>query len=143
MARSPKTPHEAFTAAFGEMKMPNAPDVDALMATHRRNLEVLAEANRLAMEGAQAMLKRQAELAQQAMGAFTEGLQQLATAEAPNAKAARQAKLMKEAYERTVRNAKEMADLISRANSEALNLLNRRIGEAMEEVEALLSKVGG
>ncbi len=143
MARSPKTPHEAFTAAFGEMKMPHAPDVDALMATHRRNLEVLAEANRLAMEGAQAMLKRQAELAQQAMGAFTEGLQQLATAEAPNAKAARQAKLMKEAYERTVRNAKEMADLISRANSEALNLLNRRIGEAMEEVEALLSKVGG
>lgn len=142
MARNPNTPHEAFTAAFGEMKMPKVPDVDALMATHRRNLEVLAEANRLAMEGAQAMLKRQAELAQQAMGAFTEGLQQLATAEPPSAKAARQAKLMKEAYERAVRNTKEMADLISRANSEALNLLNTRIGEAMDEVETLLSKAG-
>jgi phasin family protein len=143
MARSPKTPHEAFTAAFGEMKVPKAPDVDALMATHRRNLEVLAEANRLAMEGAQAMMKRQAELAQQAMGAFTEGLQQLSKAEAPGAKAARQAKLMKEAYERTVRNSQELADLIRRANSEALNLLNKRIGEAMGEVEALLSKAGG
>lgn len=140
MARSPKTPHEAFSAAFGEVKMPKAPDVDALMATHRRNLEVLAEANRLAMEGAQAMMKRQAELAQQAMGAFTEGLQELAKAEAPGAKAARQAKLMKEAYERTVRNSQEMADLIRRANADALNLLNKRIAEAMQEVETLLTK---
>ena len=142
MARSPQTPREAFTAAFGEMKMPKAPDVDALMAAHRRNLEVLAEANRLAMEGAQAMLKRQAELAQQAMSAFTEGLQELAKAEAPGAKAARQAKLMKEAYERSVRNTQEMADLIRRANADALTLLNKRIGEAMEEVEALLAKAG-
>ncbi len=142
MARSPKTPHEAFTAAFSEMKMPKAPDMEALMATHRRNLEVLAEANRLAMEGAQAMIKRQAELAQQAMGAFTEGLQELSKAEAPSARAARQAKLMKEAYERTVRNSQEMMDLVRRANADALNLLNRRIGEAMEEVETLLTKAG-
>ncbi|MDE2333420.1 MAG: phasin family protein [Rhodospirillales bacterium] len=142
MTRSPKAPHEAFAAAFGEMKMPKAPDLDALMATHRRNLEVLAEANRLAMEGAQAMFKRQAELAQQAMGAFTDGLQELSKAEAPGARAARQAKLMKEAYDRTVRNSQEMMDLIRRANADALNLLNKRIGEAMEEVETLLAKAG-
>lgn len=143
MSRSPKTPHEAFTTAFGEMKLPKAPDVDALMATHRRNLEVLAQANRLAMEGAQAMFKRQAELAQQAMSAFTDGLQELTTAEAPNVRAARQAKLMKQAYERSVRNTHEMADLVSRANSEALNLVSKRIAEAMDEVEQLLVKAGG
>lgn len=143
MSRMPKTPHEAFTAAFGEMKLPKAPDMEALLATHRRNVEVLAEANRLAVEGAQAMLKRQAELAQQAMSAFTEGLQELSTAEPPGAHAARQAKLMKQAYERTVRNAREMADLVARANTEALELLNTRISEAMEEVAQLLSKAGG
>jgi phasin family protein len=60
--------------------------------------------------------------------------------ETPQAKAAKQAELLKRAYERAVSNTKELSDLITRSNGEAIGLLNRRFTEAMDEVKLLVSK---
>jgi phasin family protein len=46
--------------------------------------------------------------------------------------------MLKRAYERAVANTMEMSDLIRRANGEALDLLNKRVAEAMDEVKALV-----
>ena len=37
---------------------------------------------------------------------------------------------------------KEIADLIQRANGEALSLINRRFAEAMDEVKTMAEKSG-
>src|ERR1700757_1841073 len=42
-------------------------DVEALMACQRRNIEALSQANQLAVEGIQAVAKRQIEIARQTM----------------------------------------------------------------------------
>lgn len=119
---------------FGQM-----PDMQALMEAQRRNLEALAAANRIAMEGAQALARRNMEILQQTMTEMTEAAQRLASAEAsPQAKAAQQAEVLKAAYERAVANMKEIADLIQKSNGEAVGLLNRRFTEAMEEVKTLM-----
>ena len=39
-------------------------------------------------------------------------------------------------------NAKELSELIQRANGEAVEILNRRFMEAMEEMRALMEKAG-
>ena len=74
---------------------------------------------------------------QQNMAELTEAVRALSSVEAPQAKAAKQAELLKQAYERAVANMKEIGDLITHSNAEAVKLLNNRFAEAMDEVKAL------
>ena len=130
-----------MTKRFSELRFPSMiPDGSALMAAHRRNMEVLSNANRLALEGAQAVARRHMEIMQQTMTEFTEHARELTHAESPQAKAARQAELVKKSYERAVANIKDLSDLIQRSNTEALAVLSDRFTEAMDEVKLLLEK---
>jgi phasin family protein len=74
---------------------------------------------------------------------MTEAMKAMASAEAPQDKAAKQAELAKSTYEKAVSNLQELADLIQRSNSEAISLLNKRFTEAMDEVKGLVGKQGG
>ncbi len=133
---------EEFTRMLSEVKLPALPDMEALLTAQKRNIEALSAANRVALEGAQAVAQRHMEMMQQSMAELTDAMRALATTDAPQAKAARQAELLKQAYEHAVANAKEMSDLIQRANGEAIGVLNQRFAEAMDEVKALAEKAG-
>jgi phasin family protein len=71
---------------------------------------------------------------------MSETIRELASPDSPQARAAKQAELIKHAYERAVSNIKELADLIQRSNGEALGMLNQRFAEAMDEVKAMAEK---
>lgn len=140
MAKEYPNPMQEFTKLFGDLKLPNMGGAEALMAAHQRNIEALSAANRIAMEGAQTVAKRHMELMQQTMTELTDTLRGLASPGAPQEKAAEQAELLKRAYERAVSNTHEMSEVIRRANAEAVDLLNKRIAEAMDEVKTLVAK---
>ncbi len=125
---------------LGEFRMPAMPDMDALAAAQRRNIEALSTANRVALEGAQAVARRHMEIMQASVAEMTEAMKALSTADAPQDKAARQAALAKSTYEKAVANLQEIADLIQKSNSEALSVLNKRFAEAMDEVKGLVGK---
>jgi phasin family protein len=129
-----------FTRMFAEMKAPALPDMESLMAAHRRNLETLSAANRVALEGAQAVARRNMEIMQQTMSELTDGMRSFLPGENPQARAARQAEMLKSSYERAVANMHEIGDLIQQSNGEALNLLNKRFAEAVDEVKMLVDK---
>jgi len=120
------------------MKLPAMPDMDKVLGAYRRNVEVLSAANRVALEGAQAVAKRHMEIVQQTMAEMGESLKTISVTDTPQAKAAQQADLLKHAYERAVANTRELSDMIQQANAEALGLLNGRFMEAMDEVKALV-----
>ena len=148
MTKSPETQMAAFSwpgasefsKLFAEMKMPAMPDIDAFIAANKRNMETLSAANRVALEGAQAVARRHMEIMQASMQELTEGMRALAGTEAPQAKAAKQAELLKTAYEHAVANMKELGDLIQHANAEAVGLLHKRFMEAMDEVKRMAEK---
>jgi phasin family protein len=119
------------------------PDMEAFVAASRRNMETLAAANRVALEGAQAVARRHMEIVQQSMGEMTEAVRALSSVESPQAKAAKQAELLKQTYERAVGNMKEIGDLMQNSHAEAMKLLNTRFAEAMDEVKALANKSKG
>jgi len=129
-----------FTKLFADIKFPAMPDMEAFVSASRRNMETLAAANRVALEGAQAVARRHMEIVQQNMTEMTEAVRALSGTEAPQARAARQAELLKIGYERSVANIKEISDLIQRSSAEAIKLLNQRFTEAMDEVKALADK---
>ena len=129
-----------FSKFFADMKLPALPDMEILMAAHRRNMEALSAANRVALEGAQAVARRHMEIMQQSMSDLTETMRTIATTEGAQAKAAKQAEMLKVAYERAVNNMRELSELIQRSNSEAMSVINKRFAEAMDEVKALIEK---
>jgi len=135
-----KTAVEEFSRMVGEMKFPALPYTETLLGAHRRNMEALTAANRIALEGAQTVARRHMEIMQQTMTELTETMQALASADAPQAKAAKQAELLKRAYERAVANTSELSELIQRSNREALEQLNKRFTEAMGEVKRLMDQ---
>jgi phasin family protein len=130
---------EEFQKMLGQMKMPGAPDAEALMRAHQRNMEALSTANRIALEGAQAVAKRHMEIMQQTMAELNDTLKTLSAGTTPQDKAAKQAELLKAAYERAVSNTREMGELIQRANGEALGALNHRVAEAIDELTQLIA----
>jgi phasin family protein len=126
---------------FSAMKMPGMLDFQALAEAQRRNLEAMAAANRVAMEGAQAVARRNMELMQQSMAEMSEALRGMTTLDGnPANKAAQQAEMLKANYERAVGSMKELADLIQKSNGEALEVLNRRFAEALQEVQSMVKK---
>jgi phasin family protein len=128
-----------FTKVMADFKFPGM-DMEAMLASQRRNIETFSAANKVALEGAQAIAKRHMEIVQQSMTEMTEAMKALASPEAPQAKAAKQAEMMKAAYEKAVTNMRELADMIQRANGEALGLLNKRFAETMDEVKLMVEK---
>ncbi len=125
---------------FRDLKLPALPDMESVLSTYRRNIEVMSQANRVALEGAQTVAKRHMEILQEMMSELSENMKALTAVESPQAKAAKQAELLKGAYERALGHTKELSDLIQNANKEALGLLNQRFMEAIDEVKALMEK---
>lgn len=138
MASGPEMPD--FTKFFAEMKLPALPDMEAFLAANRKNIETFSAANRIALEGAQAVAKRQMEIVQSSMSEIADAMKELGSTDAPQEKAAKQAELLKQAYQRAVAHMKELSDLIRQSNAEALALINKRFEEAMDEVKALAQK---
>ena len=129
-----------FTRMFKEMTPAAMPDLEAVLAVHRRNLEAVSEANRLALEGAQAVARRHMEIMQATMAGLSGTIKEVTASGTPADRAAKQTDLLKQAYENAVSNTRELGDLIQRANAEAMQRLNDRFSEAMSEMKAFFKK---
>lgn len=127
---------------FGRMfqSVPSMPDMGGAMAGYQKNLEALAQANRIAVEGVQAVMRRQAEVVQQTIAELTETVKTLASAGMAKPDPAKNADAIKEAYTRAVAHSKELADLMQRANTEATEVLHKRVSAALDEAKALVGK---
>ncbi|WP_160000501.1 phasin family protein [Roseomonas sp. 18066] len=144
MSDAPKpTPEMDIMRLLTDFRLPAAPDMNSLAAAQRRNFEALSAANKVALEGAQAVARRHMEILQQSMTEMTSAMQGVTAESSPQEKAAKQAEMLKATYGRAVSNMQEIAELIQKSNAEALSLLNRRFAEAMDEVKGLLNKPGG
>lgn len=112
-------------------------DVEALMACQRRNIEALSQANQLAVEGVQAVARRQIEIARQAledMSALLRDWTQPASAEDRIVKNTEYAKQM---LEKSVNHGREITLLATKAGTEAADVLRKRATEGLDELREL------
>lgn len=128
---------------LGDMKLPVMPDMETVLTAYKRNLEALTDANRVALEGAQTVARRHMEIVQSIMSGLSSQMRDLSdVSQTPASRAAKQAELLRKAYEDAVANTQELGDLIKKSNTEAIGRLNVRFSEAMTEIQALLEKKG-
>lgn len=118
---------------LGDFKVPGL-DVDSLVASQRKNIEALTQANKLAYDGLQAVVKRQVEILRQSVDEAAQVAKDIAEPGNPQDKAAKQTELAKEAFERSLSNLRELSEMIAKANNEAFDLLNKRFTQTLDEV---------
>lgn len=122
---------------MGEFKIPNV-DVDGILAAHKRNFDAIAQANQIAAEGMQAIMKRQSEIAQAAIVEVQSNLQAIATQGEPEEKLAQQASIAKTTLEQALANLKELQEMVAKSNAEASGIINKRIMESLDEVKTAI-----
>jgi phasin family protein len=123
-----------------QYKLPGV-DMDSIVASQKKNLEALTSANRAAFEGLQAVAKRQAEILQQTMNEASKAVDSLSKAGSPSDVAAKQAELTKDAFERALANMRELAEMVSKANTDATTTINTRISSSLDELKDLALKM--
>lgn len=123
------------TKMMGDMKVPGV-DLEQMMAAQRKNIEALTTANKMAVDGAQAVARRHAEITRQAFEEFMGASRALMEADTPEARMTRQTEMAREAFEKTLANMRELAEMISKSNAETFEVITKRISEAMEELKA-------
>ncbi len=127
---------------MNEFKMPGV-NMEQVVASQRRNLEALTAANQLAVQGFQAVTKRQAEILKQTLEQTSQAMREVMAAGSPEDKAARQTELAKEAFERAIANMRELAEMVSKAQTEANEVITKRVTESLDEMKDLLAKKRG
>lgn len=124
---------------MNEFKIPGV-DWQEIMASQQKNLQALAKANQVLMEGAQTVMRREIEILQKAMAEAAEASQQMMQGGDPQAQAAKRLELAKASFEAAVQNMRELAELANRSNREALEVINQRAMESFEEVRKALER---
>ena len=141
MAKQPETIFDFdVTKYIGEFKVPGF-DLDALVASQRKNIEAPTQANKLAFDGVQAAVKREIEILRQTLEEAATVTKELVEGVSPQEKITRQTELAKEAFERGVANARELSEIITKSNSQAIDLLNKRYVQLLDEVKETVSKI--
>lgn len=126
---------------LAEIKIPGV-DVDAILASQRKNIEAVTAANQLAIEGFQAVVRRQAEILRQTMEEAGPLVTDLMGAGSPQDKVAKQAEVVKTAFGKALVNMKELAEMVAKSNSEAANVISKRVSESLEELKSATGKLG-
>jgi phasin family protein len=125
---------------MGDFKLGGGIDMEKLMASQRRNLEALTAANQLALEGMQAVARRQAEIFRQMMEESGAAMKDVMGAGSPEAKAARQTDLTKEAFKRAIGNMRELAEMVAKSQNEAFEVINKRVTDSLDELRDTMGK---
>lgn len=132
---------------FGEMdlekmmkdfKIPGV-DLDSMMTSQRKNLEAIGAANKVAMEGMQAVAQRQSEIMREAMEEMAKATKTMTSAGSPQEASGKQADMARESFEKALANMRELAEMVAKSNSEAFDVVNRRMNESLEEFKGLMA----
>ena len=125
---------------ISEFKLPGV-DVESALASQQKNIQALTAANQLAFEGFQAVARRQSEILRQSIEQTTAIVTELLAAGSPEDKVAKQTELVKSAFEKALANTRELAELVTKSNTEAADVINKRVSESLEELKAAVAKV--
>lgn len=116
--------------------IPNSPfGLKEIMESGRKSIQACTEAQQVATQSLQAIIQRQNEVLSQLMQDQSAIAKEILHEGTPEEKIARGAELIREAYEKTINNAREVSDIANKSAREALDILNDRISGCFEEIK--------
>ncbi|ESW71885.1 phasin family protein [Mesorhizobium sp. LSJC268A00] len=135
MAKQPDSDSflDMFSRFGRDLKVPN---VEAILAHHRKNLEALERSARAGAAGATSLLSRQREMLQDTLREVSDMAQSYKAPGNPQELMTKQAEFARKSFEAALKNAGEVAELVKKSGTESIEILRSRIKEAMEEIRS-------
>lgn len=124
---------------FGAAKLP-AFDADAMLNVQRKNMDALIEANKAVMAGYQEVFKRQAALAEAAVAQSKDKINEMQGEPLSAEQFSRNVEAFQTAVQQSVTDARELAELVQKANLNAFEIVKDRATEAVSEFKSATEK---
>ena len=128
-----------FSKFAGEFKFPVVP-VETFVETGRKNFAALTTASTAAVEAFKSIAQRQGDMFRAAMEDFSKHGSEVLAAATVEEKAAKQIDFAKKSYELAMANAKELTELYTKGQADALATLSERVSALSDEVKAAIAK---
>lgn len=124
---------------FGAAKLP-AFDADAVLNAQRKNMDALIEANKAVMAGYQEVFKRQAALAEAAVAQSKDKANEMQGQPLSAEQFTRNVEAFQTAVQQSITDARELAELVQKANLNAFEIVKDRAVEAAAEFKQTAEK---
>jgi phasin family protein len=112
-------------------------DGDRMIAAQQRNLDAWASASQIVVDSVKAIAQRQSEMMQSSVDQWIATGQGALTGKPAEFKPADQIATAKTSYEAAVNNAKELAEIAIKAQSEAVDVLTKAMMANIDDLKSL------
>ena len=138
-----QNPYADFFKQFSEFKAPSlqAFDINQVVSYGRRNAEACSAAGQALAESAQAITRRQAELARAQVEKLLKTTKDMLVNGSPEINTGKQVELAKTMFESQLNNLREVTELVTKSGFEVFDVLNKRASESIEEITNVASTV--
>lgn len=135
MMTTQTNPFANVTKMMLDFKVPGL-DMSPIIESQRKDMEALAESNKVTYEAMQAMAQKQSEILTRTM----QGIQDFAQAQAGGAGLIDPGKqeMIRVAYQTALTDMKDLAEMARKSQVDALATITQRATEHMEEIKKLL-----
>lgn len=143
-----KNPAETFfedmQAKFKEMMVttPAASpfDLKLVMEAQRKNMQAIAQANQMVMQGWQTMAQRQAEMVSQFVQDNSSLARETMKEGTAQDKFSKQADIAKKACEKSMLNSQELIEIMRKSTFETAEVLSKRMIDSISEIKSSANK---
>ncbi len=119
---------------FEQLKLPGV-DMGSIVASRRKDIEALAQANLVALKGVASIADKQAEFLQSVMADVAVKLKSASEGGASSAAAM---DLAKQSVDKALAALRHLAETTTKSQSEAIDLINARAKASLAEIRAQL-----
>lgn len=128
---------------FGsELNLPKV-DVDKLIEIHRKNLDALDQSAQAASAGATSLVDKQREIVETAFSEAAAMAREFKPTGDPKEVLAKQTEFAKKAFDITVQNTRDLAQLATQTTTDASKIIRDRLRESLSELGASLRRAQG
>ncbi|MFO1188484.1 MAG: phasin family protein [Alphaproteobacteria bacterium] len=131
-----------FTKIMGDFRVPQI-DPGVFMSIQKKNLDALTAANQIAFDSLRATAKRQSEIVTLNVEAFSSATHSITGAKTFEDQAAAQATFLKDAFERSLSQARELAEIFTDTANKVTDVVKARIVDAISEASEIGVKKNG
>lgn len=111
-------------------------DVAALIESRRKDVEAVVAANQRAVQGIEALTRRQAEILAATMNGWQEGTRDLLAAGTAPERANRSAGRAQQAFGEALANMRELAELVAKSHEDVIGIINARMQAHIDELRS-------
>jgi phasin family protein len=115
-------------------------DVEALMKMQTRSIEAMVEANRIFVGAAPAIVHCQADMMRDWVEQISRAFTELSGRGEPGKSATKEGAAVQALFEKTADHVRDIAELVSRSNAEAFQLVSDRMRSHVEEADSPRSR---